>query len=183
MILDLLFAIAIVFAIFKGYRRGFIVGLFSLVAVIIGLAAAMKLSAVAASYIGQNVNVSKEWLPVLSFVVVFIIVVLLIRLAANAIDRTVEMVMLGWLNKLAGIVLYVIIYTIVFSVLLFYAEQIKLLKPETVANSVTYSYVQPWGPKVINGLGSIIPVFKDMFGDLEHFFDGVAKDLSPATPQ
>ena len=183
MILDLLFAIAIVLAIFKGYKRGFIVGLFSLVAVIIGLAAAMKLSAVAASYIGQNVNVSKEWLPVISFIVVFIAVVLLIRLAANAIEKAVEVVMLGWLNKLGGILLYAAIYTIVFSVLLFYAEQIKLLKPDTIDHSITYSFVHPWGPKVINALGSIIPIFKDMFSDLEHFFDGVATDLSPTTPK
>jgi membrane protein required for colicin V production len=179
MILDLFFAVVIVLAIFKGYQRGLIVGLFSLVAVVIGLAAAMKLSAVAASYIGKTVNISQEWLPVVSFIIVFVLVVLLIRLGANAIERTVEVVMLGWLNKLGGILLYVVIYTIVFSVLLFYAEQIKLLQPATIQQSVIYSFVQPWGPKTINGVGAIIPVFKDMFSELEHFFDGLANDIKP----
>jgi membrane protein required for colicin V production len=170
--------VVIILALFKGYQRGLIVGLFSLVAVIIGLAAAMKLSTVAAGYIGKAVKISQEWLPVISFAIVFILVVLLIRLGANAIERTVEVVMLGWLNKLGGILLYVIIYTIVFSVLLFYAEQIKLIKPETIQQSAVYSFVQPWGPKAINGVGAVIPVFKDMFGELEHFFDGVAKNIS-----
>ncbi len=178
MLLDIIFAVIIVLAIFKGYQRGLIVGLFSLVAVIIGLAAAMKLSTVAAGYIGKAVKISQEWLPVISFAIVFILVVLLIRLGANAIERTVEVVMLGWLNKLGGILLYAIIYTIVFSVLLFYAEQIKLIKPEIIQQSVVYSFVQPWGPKAINGVGAVIPVFKDMFGELEHFFDGVAKEIS-----
>jgi membrane protein required for colicin V production len=179
MLLDIIFAVVIILAIFKGYKRGLIVGLFSLVAVIIGLAAAMKLSAIAAGYIGKAVKISQEWLPVISFAIVFILVVLLIRLGANAIERTAEVVMLGWLNKLGGILLYVVIYTIVFSVLLFYAEQMKLLKPETIQQSAVYSFVQPWGPKAINGIGAIIPVFKDMFGELKHFFDGVAKDISP----
>lgn len=179
MILDLTFAVVIVLAVFRGYQRGLIVGLFSLIAVIIGLAAAMKLSAVAAGYIGKAVKISQEWLPVVSFIIVFIIVVLLIRLGANAIERTVEVVMLGWLNKLGGILLYTVIYTIVFSVLLFYAEQIKLIQPEIIRQSVVYSFVQPWGPKAINCVGAIIPVFKDMFGELEQFFDGVAKDISP----
>lgn len=178
MTLDLIFAVIILLAIFKGYQRGLIVGLFSLVAVIIGLAAAMKLSTVAAGYIGKAVKISQEWLPVISFALVFILVVLLIRLGANAIERTVEIVMLGWLNKLGGILLYTIIYTIVFSVLLFYAEQIKLLQPKTIQQSVIYSFVQPWGPKAVNGVGAIMPIFKDMFGELEHFFDGVAKDIS-----
>jgi len=177
MFLDLLFAVIIVLAVLKGYKRGLIVGLFSLVAIIIGLAAAIKLSAVVAGYIGRTVRVSDQWLPIVSFIVVFIIVVLLIRLGANAIERTIEVAMLGWVNKIGGVLLYVVIYTMVFSVLLFYAEQVKLLQPETISKSVTYSYVQPWGPRVINGFGKILPVFKDMFGDLEHFFDGVAKDL------
>lgn len=177
MFIDILFAILMVLAIFKGYKRGLVVGLFSLVAVIIGLAAAMKLSTVAAGYIGQAIKVSDQWMPIISFAIVFIIVVLLIRLGANLIEKTVEIAMLGWLNKIGGIVLYTVIYIIVFSVLLFYAGQMKLLQTATIEQSVTYSFVQPWGPKAINGIGAVVPIFRDMFGDLEHFFDGVAKNM------
>ena len=42
MILDIIFVIVLLLAIYKGLRKGLIVGLFSLVAVIIGLAAALK---------------------------------------------------------------------------------------------------------------------------------------------
>ena len=178
MLLDLIYAVIIVLAVLQGYRRGLIVGLFSLVAIIIGLSAAMKLSIVAGGYISRVINISEEWLPIISFAVVFLLVVLLIRWGARAIEKTVEMVMLGWVNKIGGILFYAAIYTIVFSVLLFYAEQMKLLQPETINKSVTYSFVQPWGPKAINGFGAIIPVFKDLFGELEKFFDGVAKDIS-----
>jgi membrane protein required for colicin V production len=178
MIIDIVFAILIVLAVIKGYQRGLIVGLFSLVAIIIGLAAAMKLSAAVAGYIGEAVKVSDEWLPVISFAVVFIGVVLLIRWAANAIENAVEVVMMGWLNKLCGIILYVTIYTLVFSVLLFYAEQINIIQPETINKSVTYSFIQPWGPKAINGFASIIPFFSDMFNDLQDFFSGVSEKIS-----
>ena len=177
MIIDLILGVIILIAIFKGYQRGLIIGLFSLVSVIIGLAAAMKLSTVVAGYIGEAVNVSDEWLPVISFAIVFIVVVLLIRLGANAIERTVEVVMLGWLNKLGGIIFYVAIYTVVFSVLLFYAEQVNLVRSETIEKSISYSFVQPWGPRVINSIGSIVPLFRDMFVELEHFFENVSKEI------
>lgn len=178
MFLDLLFVIILVLAIVKGYQRGLIVGIFSFVAVIIGLAAAIKLSAVVAGYIGDTIKVSNEWLPVISFAVVFILVVLLIRLGANMIQKTVEISMLGWVNRLGGILLYIAIYGMVYSVVLFYAEQLKLLQPDTIEKSVTYSYVQPWGPKIINGFASVVPVFKGMFTELESFFDGVAKKMA-----
>ena len=179
MLLDLIYAIVIILAMLHGYRRGLIVGLFSLVAIIIGVAAAMKLSIVAGHYISRVIKISDEWLPIISFAVVFLIVILLIRLGARVIEKTIKVAMLGWVNSIGGIVFYAVIYTIVFSVLLFYADQMKLLQPETINKSVIYSFVQPWGPKVINGFGSIIPVFKDMFGELEKFFNGVAKEISP----
>ncbi len=178
MLLDLIFAVVIVLAVIKGYKRGLIVGLFSLVAVIIGLAAAMRLSVVMADYLGKAVSISDEWLPVISFIVVFIIVMLLIRLGAKIIEKTVEMAMMGWLNKLGGIALYVVIYITVFSVLLFYAEQMNILKPDTINNSVTYSFIHPWGPKIINGFGAVIPFFKDMFEELKQFFGGVATNIT-----
>ncbi|HQV54150.1 MAG: CvpA family protein [Chitinophagaceae bacterium] len=178
MLLDIIFAVLIVFAVLKGYQRGLIIGLFSLIAVIIGLAAAMKLSVVIADYLGKAVNISDKWMPVVSFAVVFLLVILLIRLGAKLIEKTVEMAMMGWLNKIGGIILFAAIYITVFSVLVFYAEQLKLLQQDTIDKSVAYSFIQPWGPKAINGFGSIVPLFKDMFSTLEHFFDGVATNIS-----
>ena len=178
MILDLVFAVIIILAVIAGFRRGLIAGIFSLLAIIIGLAAAIKLSAVVAGYIGKAVKVSDQWLPVISFAMVFIVVVLLVRWGAKAVQKMAESLMLGWANRLGGIIFYAAVYTIVFSVLLFYAEQIKLLQPETIHRSVAYSFVQPWGPKAINSFGSVIPLFKDMFGELEKFFGGVAKEIS-----
>ncbi len=178
MLLDIIFAVIIVLAILKGYQKGLVVGLFSLVTVIVGLAAAMKLSTVVAGYIGKAVKVSDQWLPIISFAVVFFIILLLIRLGARAIEKTVELVMLGWVNKVAGVIFFAAIYTTVFSVLLFYTEQMKLIQPETIKTSVTYSFVQPWGPKAIDGFGTVIPIFKDMFEQLEQFFDGVAQKMA-----
>src|SRR5688572_3157553 len=173
MIIDIIFAILIVLAIFKGYRRGLVLGIFSLLAIVIGLAAAIKLSAVVAGYIDDTVNVSKRWLPVISFIVVFFVVLLLVRLGAALIQKSMEAAMLGWANRLGGVLLYIILYIIVYSILLFYAEKIGLLKPETIEHSATYSFVRPWGPKVIDGLGWLIPFFRDMFTELETFFGGV----------
>lgn len=178
MLLDILFAIVIVLGLLRGTNSGLIIGLFSLVAVIIGLAAALKLSAVVAGKIGKAVKVSEEWLPFLSFFLVFLAVVLLIRLGARALEKTAETFMLGWVNKLGGAVFFMAIYTIVFSVLLFYAEQMQWIPAETIRLSVTYDYVQPWGPKTINGLGSLLPFFKDLFSQLEQFFGGVAEKIA-----
>jgi membrane protein required for colicin V production len=167
--IDIIFAILLIVAIIKGLRKGLVVALFSIIAYIIGLAAALKLSAV----------VPGKWLPVLSFALVFLVVVILVNWGGKFIEKSFEMVFLGWANKLAGAVLYVALYTIILSIILFYAEKINLLQPHTFTQSAMYPYIKPWGPVVIDSFGKIIPVFKDMFTNLESFFENIAGKIQP----
>jgi len=76
------------------------------------------------------------------------------------------------------IILYVIIYTIIFSVILFFAAKLLLIQPTTIHDSKIYPYVSPWGPTVIDNFGKIIPIFKDMFVQLQDFFGNMAKKAS-----
>jgi membrane protein required for colicin V production len=178
MFIDIVFAIMLVMACIKGYSKGLIIALFSVLAFIVGLAAAMKLSTVAADYLKSNLNIGAQWLPFLSFILVFLAVVLLVRWGAKLIEKTVSFAMLGWVNKIGGIALYVALYTIILSIILFYAQKINLVNAETIASSKTYGFIQPWGPKAIDGLGVVLPWFKNMFGELQQFFDGVKTKVS-----
>ena len=175
MLVDLIVFGLLLLALFKGMRKGFIVAVFSFIASIVGLAAALKLSAVAAAYIGRSVSISERWLPVVAFMAVFLLVVLLIRLGAKALEGVVQVAMLGWLNRLGGFVFFALLYIFVFSIILFYAGELSIIKPETINSSLTYSYIQPLGPKVVAGLAAVVPVFKNMFTELELFFDSVSK--------
>ena len=126
MLIDIIAFVLLLLAVFKGLRKGFIVALFSFLAFFIGLAAALKLSAAMAVYIGGNVSVSQRWLPFLAFLVVFLIVVLLVRLGAKLLQGLVQTMMLGWLNRLGGVLLYALIYFFIYSILLFYATRLNL---------------------------------------------------------
>lgn len=170
MIIDFIFAILLLWAAFKGFKNGFIVALFSLAALIIGLAAALKLSVVVSEYLATSTQSSSRWWPFISFILVFILVVILVKLGAKLLQKSVELLWLGWANRLAGIAFYVILFSFIYSIILFYLVQLKLLSAETTAQSVTYSVLAPIGPMVIDGLGAVIPLFKNIFTQLQNFF-------------
>lgn len=180
MLIDIIFVVLLITAIFKGYTRGLIVAVFSILALVIGLAAALKLSVVTASWLKDAVHVAAKWLPVLAFALVFMVVVLLVRLGAKALEKTAEFAFLGWANKLGGILLYAVLYFIILSVLLFYGEKLGVLKQETIASSRTYAFIKPWGPRTIDFIGTMIPFFKDMFHQLEVFFANLSDKVKPA---
>ena len=176
--IDIIFAILIVIGIFKGYRKGLIIAIFSIVAFIVGLAAALKLSATVAAYLQNSVSISGKWLPFLSFAMVFGLVAILVGMGGKLIEKTFEMALLGWANRIGGILLFVILYTIIFSIFLFYAEKIHLFEEATIQSSKVFPFIKPWGPKVINAFGTILPIFKDMFTQLSNYFES----LSPKIP-
>jgi len=174
MIIDIIALILLAMAVFKGYSRGLIVSILSFLAILIGLAAAMKFSIVVAEWLDDNTNIGSQWLPLLSFILIMIGVILIVRWIANLAEAAIEIVLLGWLNKLGGIIFYVLLYMLVYSIILFYATEMHLLKPETIMASQTYGIIEPWGPKAIGALGYIIPFFKNMFTELQQFFGNIA---------
>lgn len=180
MLIDILYLLVVVFAVFTGFRQGLIVGIFSFIGMLAGLAAALKLSVTAARYLGDATSISARWLPVISFILVFIVVVMLVRIGATLLEKLAEALMLGIFNKLGGIILYLFLYSVIFSILLFYIVQIGVFQPETINSSVAYPLVSPLGPWMIDQLGAIIPFFQDMFAELQQFFERFA-DSQPAT--
>ena len=109
---------------------------------------------------------------------VFGLVAVLVGMGGKLIEKTFEMALLGWANRIGGILLFVILYTIIFSIFLFYAEKIHLFEEATIQSSKVFPFIKPWGPKVINAFGTILPIFKDMFTQLSNYFES----LSPKIP-
>lgn len=175
MFIDFIAIGLLLLSVIKGFRKGLVVAIFSLLAFVVGLAAALKLSAVLAEYIGANTSISHRWLPMLAFVLVFLLVAFLVRLGARAIEGALKMAMLGWANRLGGIIFYCLLYLFIYSIILFYATQLHLIKRETIETSTTYPIIYPMAPVVMEALGNIVPIFKNMFADLENFFAGFSK--------
>jgi membrane protein required for colicin V production len=118
-----------------------------------------------------------RWLPVLAFLLVFVVVVLGLRAIAGLIEKAADLAMMGWLNKLLGVLLYAFLYITTLSVFLFYAVQIHLISPHTLSASVTYPYIGTWGRATIDEFGKFVPWFKGMFTQLEDFFGQIGNRL------
>ncbi|RFS23988.1 CvpA family protein [Chitinophaga silvatica] len=179
MSIDIIFAAIMVFALYRGYTRGLIVAIFSFIAATIGLAVALKLTAVTSLYVQQHWDLHSRWIPIFCFISLFIGVIVLIRLGAMMLEKLVEFGMLGWLNKLGGILLYSIIFIIIYSVILWMANQVYWLSPETKHQSVVYPYIEHIGPWTLDHTGNVIPVFKNMFTQLQAFFERAAQHIQP----
>ncbi len=177
MIIDIIFLLLMILSIIKGFRNGFVVAVFSFFGIFIGLAAALKLSTLVAGWLKDTTHIAAAWLPFLSFLLIMMGVVLLVRLGALFIQTAMEAVFMGWMNKLSGVILYAALYTTLFSVVLFYAEKIHWIKPDTFVASHSFAFIQPWGPKAMEWFALIVPWFKGMFEELSQFFEKLPQQI------
>ena len=130
-------------AVFKGIRNGLIVAIFSIVGWILGIFAAFKFADVAAGYLKSSLAMSPKTLYIVSFIIVFLVVMLLVHLGAKLIEKTVELAFMGWVNRLGGIFFYVLLYTLIFSVVIYFGVRVKLISEEALASSKVYPWVEP----------------------------------------
>jgi membrane protein required for colicin V production len=175
MVIDIIVLVLLAKAAYTGYQKGLVVALFSVVGSLLGFMAAVKLSDVVAAQLEGSVNVSKQYLPLIAFLLVFVGTIIVVNLLAKTVEKTVQWALLGWVNTLGGILLFLLMYGIIISLVLFYITQIKLFSADTIKASVTYPYLAPLAPKIMDGIGVVIPIFKDMFAQLEAFFNSAKK--------
>lgn len=170
MLIDILLGIIALYAIYKGWTRGVILGVFSFLALILGLAAALKLSTEVGLYLEEQSGQPGKFWPAIAFVLLFFGVALLVRLLAAVLKKLMKLVLLGWLNRLAGILFYLLAYAIVFSVILWLADQMQLLPVDMKMNSLAYERIQFLGPRAVENITGWMPWFRDIFEQIEQFF-------------
>jgi membrane protein required for colicin V production len=100
--LDALLAIPLLWMLYKGFTRGFIMEIARLIALISGVYLAARFSTLLAEYVYKNTSITYEFLPIIAFAVILISVLALAYFFAKALEGGVKMVAMGWANKAAG---------------------------------------------------------------------------------
>lgn len=177
MALDIIGLTLIVVFFIRGYMKGIIVAAFSVLAILLGVICSLKLSHLLSAWLLEKHIVTSGWVQLVSYLILFVAVVLLVRLAAKAIEKSFEAMLLGWVNKSIGGFLYAFLALVVWSSVLWMMNQLHLISPETIAASKTYEYMEPVAPWVFDKVGAVWPMVKDIFTDLHEYFDNADNHL------
>jgi membrane protein required for colicin V production len=173
--IDISLVILLIYGIWKGLKQGLIISVFTLLAWVVGILAAIKLSSEASQWIQQQFDIHSNYLPVISFLAVFFIIALIIYLIGKSLEKVVEIAHLGFINKLGGAILRIAIYTLVFSIFIWLLNEAGFISPEVKTQSKTYFLISGVSDYAINHLSEYIPAVKEMFAELQQFFENISK--------
>lgn len=163
MILDILLGLFVFGAFYKGYTKGIIYSMLSLIAIIVGIIIAMNFSSFAAVWLAKNFNLPSIILPVLSFVLVLIAVIASIKLVAILTEKILKAIMLNFVNKIAGALVWSFIVVLIFSVLVYFVDQAGFLTSAVKQASITYPLVKSLGPEGLSIFQTFTPYLEESF--------------------
>ena len=152
--LDIIFIIPIVWFAYQGFKRGLIIELASLLALILGIYTALYFSGYAADFLINNMDMSSKYVPVASFILTFIVVVVVVYFIGKILEKLINMVALGFLNKLAGSFFGILKAVIVLSIALLIINQFNddLISHQKKKNSFLYGPISGIAPILWNSL-------------------------------
>ena len=145
--IDIVFAILLGFAVYKGFKNGFFVEVASFVGLLVGIYFALKFSNWMGAVFSEIVPTwNPNYIKITAFVITFLLVVIGIHLSAKIITKMADFAFLGWFNKLAGGVFCVMKTILALSIVLIIVEKINndnlIISRETKEHSIFYQPIQ-----------------------------------------
>jgi membrane protein required for colicin V production len=161
---DILIVIIFIVAAVSGYRQGFLMELFSLLALLLGVLGSFKLLGWAIVFLDNQFDIDEKYLPYIAFAVVFVLIVIAVRLLGNLIKLSIDRTFLGRVDQIAGCLLGVVRSAFILSVLLWLADSFKVSLPDKWINdSWLLPKVAAFAPQLTQWLSEFFPFFRDVF--------------------
>lgn len=161
---DILILLPLIIGGWRGFKRGFVVEIFTLLALLVGIYAGIHLSDAVAGWLNDVFNLNSEYLPIIAFLVTFLGVGALVYFAGVVLEKMVNMVALKMVNKLLGLFFGVVKFLFFISVFLVileaFDEKSEFIPKEKKENSLLYHPVKETSLTVIPALK-----YSDLFVD------------------
>ena len=158
-ILDIILLICFIPALVQGIRKGFIAQAISIISIIVGIWASARFADVVAAWVAQYITASEQVMKVVAFALILIVVFFLLGLLGKALEGIFNFVLLGWLNKLLGVVFALLKTALIVGLVIMAFSSLNdtfhLVKEEVLNESVLY-------PPLKKIAFDVFPYIKDM---------------------
>lgn len=151
---DIVILILLAIGVIQGFRKGFIIQLASLVAILLGMIGAGMLAEKIAPSIMDTLGVDSGSGKIIAFVFLFCVIVVSVLLLAKLLEVVVKVLLLGIVNRIVGAVFGLIKWFVIMSVFVALFERMYIFKYHQTSryhdDTYIYSYCYNTGNFILN---------------------------------
>lgn len=162
-VIDIIILVLLLAGAVMGFRKGFIKQLAALAGLFVGLLAAKALYSVVGEKLIGTVTSNPTFAHILAFVLIWIVVPIVFTMVASLLTKALEIIYLGWINRLLGAALGAVKWLIFISIAICAIEYIdsdnKIIEKKTKETSALYYPVRDLA-------GMFMPAVQDFAEDI-----------------
>ena len=159
-VIDIVIVCCFLPVLYFGIKNGLVKQLVAFAVIYFGLRLSLRFATPVAEWIVERVKISDFWAKTVSFIVIFFAIALLLNLLGKMLEKIINISMLGWLNKLLGIVMTFCIFALLISVVVYFVDSannlLDFIPKEKLEESRFY-------PALLDLSQEVFPHFKELF--------------------
>jgi membrane protein required for colicin V production len=165
--IDILCLVFYAWGIYKGLSKGLLASVLILLGYVLAMILAVQWGSQLSGYLTDLSGKPSIWMPAVSFLIIFLGVILFVRVLIALVNKGADAMMLGWLNKLGGVFFYVLLYTLILIVLFYWLSYIPSLKEDYLKDSFCFRMLHDKMPTLIQAGGKVWPALQTAFSEME----------------
>ena len=152
--LDIIFIVPLIWAGFRGFKKGLIIEVSTLIAFGLGIWGGIHFSNFVAELLSDGIE--SKYVPLVSFAITFILIVATVFVLGKMLEKAINLIQLKLVNKVTGAVFGVAKIVLVISVLLVivnsFDQKSNIVPEDLIENSLLYRPLSDVSLKVIPAL-------------------------------
>jgi len=156
-----------------GYKKGLLLEIFGILAFVLAIIGGFKLMELGMTYLSAYFDGIDHLLPFISFLVIFIAIILLVNLFGKLVKKMVDMTLLGGVDKFAGAIVGIVKWAIGLSIILWLTNNFGIELPGQDEELVLYPFLAELGPSLITALDVVLPFAEEMLESIKELISPV----------
>ena len=166
-IIDIILILILGYGGYKGYQTGLLIQIITFLAFIVAIVTAFHLGQMGVSSLKKWFDLEQSLLPVISFILIFIVVLIAIILFGRFLTGVLHQTLLGSIDQYAGAFVGILKTAFGLGCILWLLQKSGLKIPSEYTNeSFVYPWLTEYAPTLIQMISKIIP-FQDILNKVE----------------
>ena len=144
--LDYILFIPLLYGLYRGFTKGLVIELASLLALTLGVYGALHFSSFTFEFLSNYVEIKTVYIQLASYGLTFLIIVMLISLIGNILTMLIKFVALGFINRMMGAIFGGIKVLLILSVFISFFDrfnkQFRVVNDEILSSSFMYNRIR-----------------------------------------
>ena len=173
MVIDLMFFIFAATGFWLGYSRGIISTVFTVFSYFFGAIIAIKFSDGMTKFLQTTFNDDSALYYIAGLLLSFVLAMFLIRMLARGLENILKAGNVNTINQLFGGILLSGVLVVLFSFLVRFGNEARMIEPKTKKDSITYEQLEVLPDHALVAISKVTPLFRQFWNNTMDMIDKV----------